>query len=110
MTDILDALQNADIMVWASPVYYFSVTAQLKATTDRCYPLINENAKQTVLLLTCADQCSETDEGALAIYRKTVQYYKWIDAGTIIATGVEQIGDIAGHYALVEARKLGLDI
>ena len=110
MADVLTALQEADIIVWASPVYYFSVTAQLKAAIDRTYPLINENPKQVVLLLTCADHSSDTAEGALAIYHKTIEYYEWFDAGVIIATGVEHIGDIVGHAALEEAHKLGLEI
>ena len=107
MPKILDALYKADVVVWASPVYYFSVTAQLKAVIDRTYPLINDNTKQAVLLLTCADESSDTAEGALAIYHKTVDYYKWKDAGVIIAAGVEHMGDIDGHTALVEAIKLG---
>ena len=59
------------------------------------------------LLLTCADESSDTAEGAVAMYRKTVEYYGWKDAGIHIATGVEHVGDIAGHAALVEAEAFG---
>ena len=107
MTEVLEALHNADVVVWASPIYYFSLTAQLKAAIDRTYPLRSESAKRTALLLTCADESSDTAEGALTIYQKTVEYYGWDNAGVIIATGVEHIGDIAGHTALVQAKKLG---
>ena len=110
MTEIVEALQEADIVVWASPVYYFSVTAQLKAVIDRTYPLRSEGPKQTALLLTCADESSDTAEGALVMYKKTIAYYEWSDAGVIIATGVEHVGDIAGHEALADARKLGQEI
>jgi len=110
MAEILEALHKADVIVWVSPVYYFSITAQLKAAIDRTYPLVSQGVKQTVLLLTCADESSDTAEGALAIYQKTVQYYDWHDAGVIIATGVENIGDIAGHDALAKAQKLGQEI
>ena len=107
MSGILDALQKADAVVWASPVYYFSVTAQLKATIDRSYPLISESAKQAALLLTCADESSDTAAGALAIYHRTLEYYKWVDAGVIIATDVEHINDIDGRKELGQARELG---
>ena len=110
MADILAALRQADVVVWASPVYYFSVTAQLKAVIDRTYPLVNEQPKQAALLLTCADESSATAEGALVIYHKTIEYYEWLNAGVIIATGVEHIGDITGHTALKEAHKLGTEI
>ena len=108
MQGVLTAIVNADIIVWASPVYYFSVTAQLKAAIDRCYPLpLDAPPKQAALLLTCADASSDTAEGALAMYRKTLEYYGWHDAGIVIATGVEHKGDIAGHEALELAENLG---
>lgn len=110
MTELLQALKQADAVVWASPVYYFSVTAQLKAAIDRMYPLACEGTKQAALLMTCAYESSDTAEGALVVYRKTIDYYGWKDAGIIIATGVEHVGDIAGHSTLAEARKLGSEI
>ena len=107
MAGILNALCNADVVVWVSPIYYFSLTAQLKLAIDRTYPLINYKVKRAALLLTCADESSDVAEGALAIYRRTVRYYKWEDAGVIIATGVEHIGDIDGEDVLEEAYELG---
>ena len=107
MSEVLDALYKADAVVWASPVYYFSLTAQLKAAIDRTYPLINRNVKRAALLLTCAYQSSDTAAGALAIYHGTVKYYEWVDAGVIIAAGVEHINDIEGREELEQARALG---
>ena len=40
MTKILNALKKADALVLASPVYYWSVTAQLKLAIDRTYALL----------------------------------------------------------------------
>ena len=110
MAEIIDALHRADVIVWASPVYYFSFTAQLKRAIDRMYPLLNKTSKQAILLLTCADEDADTAAGVLAIYERILKYYEWKDAGTIIATGVEHIGDIDGHDALLHAQKLGQEI
>lgn len=111
MAEILNALYNADVIVWASPVYYFSVTAQLKAAIDRMYPLQSEKVKRAALLLTCADEDVDTAAGALAIYERTLRYYKWDDAGVLIATGVEHLGDIDTKQEILEqARKLGQEI
>ena len=110
MEDVLEALEIADVIVWASPVYFFSFSAQLKTAIDRCYPLINEGAKQTALLLTCADEDCDTAAGATAIYERMLRYYKWENAGVVIANGVEHLGDIAGHKALAEAEALGRGI
>jgi len=110
MGEILHALQKVDAIVWASPVYYFSFTAQLKRAIDRMYPLANENSKQAALLLACADEDTDTAVGAVAIYDRILKYYQWQNAGTIIATGVEHLGDIVGHEALAKAQKLGQEI
>ncbi|MCL2588117.1 MAG: flavodoxin family protein [Oscillospiraceae bacterium] len=110
MGEIIGALHRADVIVWASPVYYFSFTAQLKRAIDRMYPLINEASKQAALLLTCAEEDTDTAAGAFAIYERILNYYEWENAGTIIASGVEHMGDIAGHHALVKAQKLGREI
>lgn len=110
MGKVLEALYKADVIVWASPVYYFSVTAQLKSAIDRTYPLQNDNVKKTVLLLTCADEDYDTAAGAIAIYERIVKYYKWDDKGIIIANEVEHLGDIDGHDALAKAEKLGQEI
>jgi len=108
MTIILDALSKTDVIVWASPIYYFSFTAQLKAVIDRMYPLINDKPKQTALLLVCADDDIDTAAGALAIYHRTIKYYNWSSVGIVIATEVEHLGDIDGKPVLEEARQLGV--
>lgn len=37
LTEVLAAVQEADVVLLASPVYYGDVTAQLKGFIDRCY-------------------------------------------------------------------------
>ena len=36
MAEILDKMQAADVIVMASPVYFYSIDAQMKAVIDRC--------------------------------------------------------------------------
>jgi multimeric flavodoxin WrbA len=110
MTEALSAIQQADAVVWASPIYYFSVTGQLKLAIDRMFPLATGCSKRMALLLTCADDESDTAAGALAMYHRTVTYYDWDNAGIIIATNVWNVNDIDGHESLELARKLGQDI
>ena len=111
MAAVLQALHQADAIVWASPVYYFSVTAQLKAAIDRSYPLVNDaGTKKTAMLLTCADESTDTAAGAIEMYNRIIQYYNWVDAGIIIATGVEHVSDIDGHATIKQAYGLGLKI
>ena len=110
MAEVLAGLHEADAIVFASPVYFFSFTAQLKLAIDRMYPLKEGNAKQAAILLACADETTDTAEGAMAIYQRIVEYYGWNDAGVIIAAGVEDIGDIDGKIELENAKRLGAEI
>jgi len=112
MPQILDALRKADALVFASPVYYFNVSAQLKPAIDRQYALVNEKTpiKRTALLLTCADDTADTAGGAVSMYKLHAEYEKWDDAGIIIATGLEDKNDINRCSELAEAKKLGQEI
>ena len=112
MQQILAALRTADVLVWASPVYYFSVSAQLKTAIDRTYALLKEKPpiEYAALLMTCADVSSETANGAIAMYKNNNAYQNWEDLGIQIVTGVHNPNDIDGSHELQRARKFGQTI
>ena len=112
MGPILTALRETDVMVLVSPVYYFSISAQLKTAIDRTYALLEVKPpiKKAALLLTCADETTDVAEGAVVTFKNICKYSKWENAGIIIATGVGDIGDIKGRKELDQAEKLGLEI
>jgi len=118
MLEILDALLLADAVVFASPVYYFSVSAQLKLAIDRLYALsrICEQSgkpitiKRAALLMPCEDTWVETAAGAAEIVDRMCDYYKWENAGSIIVTGVLSPGEIEDRIELEKARELGRGI
>lgn len=118
MLEIFDALQNADALVLASPVYYFSVSAQLKLAIDRIYALrricknngVKIPIKKAALLMPCADETIDTASGAIEMLKHMCAYYKWENGGAIIATGLHKPGDIDGRAELEEARELGRSI
>jgi multimeric flavodoxin WrbA len=112
MQKILDAIRNADTLVFASPVYFCSVSAQLKLVLDRMCALTSEQTsiKHAALLMTCADETSDTAEGAVVMYKSVLAYKKWDNAGVIIATGLYGDISIDGREELEQARKLGQEI
>ena len=112
MPQILDAIRKADTIVFASPVYYFNISAQLKLAIDRTYALLSETTtiKRTALLMTCGDENAAVAEGAIAMYNRICDYSKWDDTGIVIATGLNGKDDIAGRGELEMAKALGRDI
>lgn len=108
--EITGKMHDADVLVFATPVYYYSVSGQLKTVLDRANPLYDTDYRFTevYLLATAAEDEPQTVEGT----EKAAQ--GWVDcfprcrlAGTVFAGGVNDLGDIAGHRALEEAYETG---
>ena len=111
--EIAAKMHNADVLVFATPVYYYCVSGQLKTMLDRANPLFGTDYAftKTYLLATAAEAEPETVEGT----EKAIQ--GWVDcfdrcelAATVFAGGVNGIGDIAGHPALERAYQVGKEI
>ena len=111
--EIAAKMHDADVLVFATPVYYYCVSGQLKTMLDRANPLFDTDYAFTkaYLLATAAEDAPETFEGA----EKAVQ--GWVDCfprcqlvETIFAGGVNDIGEIAGHPALERAYQAGKEI
>ena len=109
---ILDTLKQAEVLVLASPIYYFSVSAQLKLAIDRTYALLEVGTplKKAALLITCGDNSEKAADGAVAMYKNICLYSNWEDAGIIIATGLHEPGEIDGDASLDLAKALGREI
>lgn len=102
----------ADMVVFASPIYYFGISAQLKAVIDRFYS-INEQIckpKQAVLLLTYADDTRETAEPIISHYQAMLKYLRWQDVGQVLASGVWDAGDINDTLFPEQAYELGKNL
>ena len=111
--EIAAKMHDADVLVFATPVYYYSVSGQLKTMLDRANPLYDTDYAFTkaYLLATAAEDAPETFEGT----EKAVQ--GWVDcfprctlAGTVFAGGVNDVGEIAGHVALEQAYQMGKEV
>ena len=111
--EIAAKMHDADVLVFATPVYYYSVSGQLKTMLDRANPLYGTDYAFTkaYLLATAAEDGPETVAGS----ERAVQ--GWVDcfdrcglAETIFAGGVSSIGDIAGHPALEKAYQSGKEV
>lgn len=109
MQEVYVKLVQADIIVAASPVYFYGVSAQLKAVIDRLHtPMRNDfKVKKLVLLSVAAAELPEVFDSILMQYQLILNYFKLEDAGKILVRGVKDIGDIKNHPALKEAYQLG---
>ena len=106
---VIDKMMAADVIVLASPVYFYSICAQLKALIDRTvvvYP--NLTNKRFYYLLTMADTERAKFDGPIAALRGFLDCYEGSkEAGMVCADGVYELGTIDGTKFLAEAKKLG---
>ena len=111
-------LRMCDVLVLASPVYFFDLSAQMKAFIDRLYCGLSiysstENPftiKSSVLLLVQELLDTAVAENAINIYQRIVDYASWKNRGVLLVPGVSKKGDISGNPILGEANKLGASI
>lgn len=112
MSMIYQKLKDADIIVAASPVYFYGISAQLKAVIDRLHtPLRDEfHVKKLALLLVGAATLPELFDAIKVQYQLILNYFHLEDAGMVLVHGVKEIGDIQNHPALKEAYDLGVSM
>ena len=112
MDAIYAKLRSADILVIASPVYFYGISAQLKAVIDRLHtPLRNTfRIKRLALILAGAASLPELFDAITAQYRLILSFFHLEDAGMVLARGVKDKGDVRSTAALQEAYDLGLSV
>lgn len=110
MSEILEALDRADMVVFASPVYWFNVTAQLKAVVDRFYARAGKGFHPTCAALLLDSGSPGVYEGAIAAYRGTLAYLKWEDKGIITISGMASKGAMQNSPELRKVTDFGRSI
>ncbi|MBQ6646690.1 MAG: flavodoxin family protein [Clostridia bacterium] len=88
MAKVMPAYKEADMIVYASPIYYFGMTAQLTAAMQRVYA-IGKPAKATKAALLLSSGSPAPYAGAIGTYKDMLSYMGIADAGIITAAGAE---------------------
>ena len=100
------------MIVIASPVYFYGVSAQLKAIIDRLHtPFRNSfKVKKLGLLLVAAATLPAVFDAIELQYKLVLDFFKLEDAGRVLVRGVKDKGDIKDNRALKEAYDFGTSI
>ena len=111
MTKIYEKLAKADTVIIASPVYFYGISAQLKAIVDRLHtPMRNGfNIKKLGLILVGAAELPELFDSMIAQYRLVLNFFKLEDVGMVLVRGAREKGDV-GKKDLDKAFNLGKSI
>ena len=109
MHNILQKLIGADVIVLATPVYFYSMDAQMKTMIDRCLPRYQEiRDKDFYYIVTAAEpQHSAADETISGLRGYLRCLPGATKKGIIYGTGVWKVGEIEGKPVLKEAYEIG---
>lgn len=110
MAEVMAVLDETDLVVLASPIYWFDISSQLKAVIDRLYAraIKGFHIREAVLLLDSASDGVFT--AATAWYKDMTDYVNWTDRGIITIPGMDAKGAMAEHPKLEEVRELAASL
>ena len=109
MAAILDKMISADVLVLATPVYFYSMNGQMKTLIDRTYARYTEiTDKQLYFIMTAAVSRKALLDRTLEGFRGFMSCLPGAkEKGVIYGTGAWNFGDIKSSPAMAQARALG---
>ena len=112
MAAILQKMIDADVLVLASPVYFYSIDAQLKAMIDRTVARwLEVKNKEFYYIVTMADEPRQSADTTLACFRGYAECVEGaVEKGVIIGSGVYEPGNVKNTPAMEQAYKMGKNV
>lgn len=114
MAQIYPAVKECDIVVLATPLYYWNMSGQIRTAVDRLFALeegdgnlLRGNDRAGALLMAAAGHAFED---VLTYYEHLMEHLRWKNLGHVLAGGNGGAGDIAGKPELKQAYELGKSI
>jgi multimeric flavodoxin WrbA len=109
MAQILDSMVAADVIVLATPVYFYSMCAQMKTVIDRTVARYTEITNKDFYFIATA---AVTSKAAL---ERTIEGFRGFtsclpgakEKGIVYGTGAWEIGDILTRPAMKQAYEMG---
>ena len=95
--DIMEQMIASDVILYASPIYFWGFSAQIKALIDRGYSLVTNyhkpgwtsllEGRRIGLLVTGEDPYEENAEGVFTSFDRVVDYYLARKSGELYVSG-----------------------
>lgn len=111
--EIAQKMHDADVIAFATPIYYYEMSGQMKTMLDRANCLYGSDYafRDIYLLSTAAEEEPGVDRRAISGLQGWIDCFERAHlAGTVFAGGVSKAGEITGHPALKRAWEVGKQI
>lgn len=110
---IAQKMLSADVLVFATPIYYYEMSGQMKTMLDRANPLysLDYAFRDVYLLATAAEEEESAMDGAVHGLQGWIACFpKSHLAGTVFGGGVGGAGEIKGHPSIEKSYEMGKSI
>lgn len=112
MSEIIEKMLAADVIVMATPVYFYTMSAQMKTLIDRCCARYTEmKNKDFFFIVTAAEDDKEK------MLRTIDTFQGFLDClenpsikGIVFGLGVWRMGEIKGNSAMQEAYEMAKSV
>lgn len=111
--EIAEKMQQAEVIAFATPIYYYEMCGQMKTLLDRCNSLYFSDYSfgDIYLLATAAEPRESAMDGAIKGLEGWVACFsKASFKGAVFAGGVDSIGEIKNNPALIKAYEAGQSV
>ncbi len=114
MDNIYPAVKKCDVIILATPLYYWNMSGQLRTAIDRLFALeegegnLLRGHDRACALLMAAE--GHDFEDVLAYFDHLMQHLRWENLGHVLAGGNGDVGDINGKPEIQKAYELGKSI
>lgn len=105
MQELYPLMNEAEVLVLAAPIYYFTLCAQIQAPVQRMY-CVNKPAKVKKMALLMSSYSPNVYDGAISEYRGICNYWQVENMGIVTAKVDEQKTDATRQKVIALASKL----
>lgn len=112
MANILNKMKTADVIVMATPVYFYSMNGQMKTLIDRTFPSYGDlSDKDFYFIVTAADPFKTAMVRTIEGFRGFLECLdNPHEKGIIYGAGVWKVGEVKETPAVQEAYEMGLAV
>ena len=107
---VAPAILEADAVVFTTPVYWYSIPAQIKGVIDRLFSLVvggkDVAGKECAMIVCCEEHEMDVMDGVRVPLERTAALLKWNMVGEVLVPGVLNEGDIAKTDGCAQAAAL----
>lgn len=110
---IQTAILESDAVIFVSPLYYYGITANLKAVIDRFRPFNQQllrSRKKAALISACEDGRMWAMNSLTSLFDAMCRYLGWKQCGAVLALGAGSRESVIGSKYMAQAYELGKNL